>query len=133
MQKSSKTKLFEAFEKVTGIKPKPLYENFYHGSANDFSRFDFNKIGSGDGLAKYGYGLYFTDNPETAAYYAKELALGKPVVALYEVKLIGLDYFIGWEEPISHDLFMRVYKSLIKIGKGDEAEELKIYRRSYRS
>lgn len=125
MKKNTKKSLFEMFEKVTGSKPQPIFENFYHGSANDFNRFDFNKIGSGDGLAKYGYGLYFTDNPDTAMFYAKELALGKPTSIMYEVKLIGLQYFIEWEEPIPHELYQRVYNNLFKLNKEDEAEELK--------
>jgi hypothetical protein len=125
MEKNSKKQLFEMFERVTGVHPKPLYENFYHGSANDFNKFDFNKIGSGDGLSKYGYGLYFTDNPETAMYYAKELALGKPTSIMYEVKLVGLDYFMPWDDQIDHSIYSQVYNSLIKLNKGNDAEQMK--------
>jgi hypothetical protein len=31
---------------------------FYHGSPYSFDKFDMNKIGTGDGLNKYGFGLY---------------------------------------------------------------------------
>ena len=33
--------------------------NFYHGSPYAFDKFDMNKVGTGDGLNKYGFGLYF--------------------------------------------------------------------------
>jgi hypothetical protein len=55
---------------------KERIESFYHGSPYEFDTFDINKAGSGDGLNKFGYGLYFTDNEELANFYASEL-IGK--------------------------------------------------------
>lgn len=45
---------------------------FYHGSPYEFDKFNMSKVGSGDGLNKYGYGLYFADNEDLANYYASE-------------------------------------------------------------
>ena len=38
----------------------------YHSSPHDFERFDASRIGTGEGAQKYGYGLYFAENPEVS-------------------------------------------------------------------
>lgn len=43
----------------------------YHGSPHDFDKFDLSKIGTGEGAQAYGHGLYFAENPATAAEYRK--------------------------------------------------------------
>ena len=43
----------------------------YHGSSVLFDSFDLSHILEGDGKAKYGYGLYFTDSYHSAAHYAR--------------------------------------------------------------
>jgi hypothetical protein len=48
----------------------------YHGSPHDFDRFDFSKIGTGEGAQAYGHGLYFAENEGVAADYRKKLAGG---------------------------------------------------------
>jgi hypothetical protein len=35
----------------------------YHSSPHDFERFDFSKIGTGEGAQVYGHGIYFAENP----------------------------------------------------------------------
>jgi len=44
--------------------------NVYHGSAEEFDKFDANKIGSASGLDKGGWGFYFSTNREVAQDYA---------------------------------------------------------------
>jgi hypothetical protein len=41
----------------------------FHGSPHKFDAFDMSKIGTGEGAQAYGHGLYFAENPETAASY----------------------------------------------------------------
>lgn len=41
----------------------------YHGSPHDFDRFDFSKIGTGEGAQAYGHGGYFADNEAVASSY----------------------------------------------------------------
>jgi hypothetical protein len=41
----------------------------YHGSPHTFGQFDISKIGTGEGGAAYGKGLYFAEHPETAGSY----------------------------------------------------------------
>ena len=98
---------------------------FYHGSPYNFNKFDFDRIGSGDGLSKFGYGLYFTDTKELAEYYAKELSIGehrKTGYNLYTVKLYNLNEFYPWEEELPHHIADCVMRKLDKIGKSDDAE-----------
>jgi hypothetical protein len=56
----------------------------YHGSPHSFSRFDMSRVGSGEGAAAFGHGLYFAEARDVAAEYAKDLGLslsinGKPL------------------------------------------------------
>lgn len=46
----------------------------FHGTPHDFDEFDSSKIGSGEGNQSYGHGLYFADNPDTAAHYREGLS-----------------------------------------------------------
>lgn len=41
----------------------------YHGSPHDFDQFSTDKIGTGEGNAMYGWGLYFADTQEVAKWY----------------------------------------------------------------
>lgn len=106
-----------------------LRENneFYHGSPYHFEKFDMTKVGSGDGLSKFGFGLYFADNKNTAVYYAKELSKGENRLNgfnLYTVKLIGIDRFLPWEEEIPLNIHECVISGLIDLGKDNDAETM---------
>lgn len=103
-----------------------ILENFYHGSPYEFDNFDISKVGSGDSRSKFGWGLYFTDSPNTALKYAKELSIGKLKDAgfnIYEVKLLGLDSFYEWDSEIPESLAQDVVGALIKAGHEDSAEQ----------
>lgn len=41
----------------------------YHGSPQDFDRFDMSKIGTGEGAQAFGHGLYFAENEGVAKSY----------------------------------------------------------------
>lgn len=58
----------------------------YHGSPHAFDKFDTSKIGTGQGAASYGHGLYFAENPAVAKQYQEELSRGAsvPMAALEE-------------------------------------------------
>jgi hypothetical protein len=45
----------------------------YHGSPHDFDRFDYSKIGTGEGAQAYGHGLYFADEEKVARNYRDQL------------------------------------------------------------
>jgi len=46
----------------------------YHGSPHDFEQFDTSKIGTGEGNASYGHGLYFAGNEDVAKWYRDTLS-----------------------------------------------------------
>lgn len=46
----------------------------FHGSPHDFEAFDITKIGTGEGAQAFGHGLYFSENPEVAGQYQKNLS-----------------------------------------------------------
>jgi len=56
----------------------------YHGSPHKFDKFDISKIGTGEGAAAYGHGLYFAENPALAEFYRKQLA-GEPEINLFRM------------------------------------------------
>ena len=45
----------------------------YHGSPHNFDRFDASKIGTGEGVQAYGYGLYFAGEEDVADSYRRSL------------------------------------------------------------
>lgn len=103
-----------------------ILENFYHGSPYEFDHFDISKVGSGDSHSKFGWGLYFTDSPNTALKYAQELSIGKLKEAgfnIYEVKLLGIDSFYQWDAEIPESVAEDVYKALISHGHENNAEQ----------
>jgi hypothetical protein len=55
----------------------------YHGSKSLFTKFDINKINTGQHSQDFGYGLYFTSNKETAKFYANELSNFKTPLEKY--------------------------------------------------
>jgi len=109
----------------------------YHGSAYSFNKFDLNKVGTGDGLNKYGFGLYFADNIELAEYYARENFLGKKHqgMFLYEVKINGLENFYEWDQLIPENIYLDIANKLEENGYDEDAnnmkEELESYRETY--
>ena len=43
----------------------------YHGSGADFTEFDFDHMGEGEGTQSFGWGGYVTSSPEIGKYYAE--------------------------------------------------------------
>jgi hypothetical protein len=58
----------------------------YHGSPHDFDRFDFSRIGTGEGAQAYGHGGYFAESEGTAKSYRDSLS------DLKDRQLVGTDY-----------------------------------------
>lgn len=52
----------------------------FHGSPYKFNKFSSRRIGTGEGMQSFGWGLYFTDIEAIAKNYAKDLA-GSPQLA----------------------------------------------------
>lgn len=50
------------------------FHRAYHGTPHDFERFDASKIGTGEGVQAFGYGLYFAGKREVAEHYRQALS-----------------------------------------------------------
>lgn len=50
-----------------------LFQTVYHGSPYKFDKFTLDKIGSGEGVQAYGWGLYFAGDKGIAEWYRKTL------------------------------------------------------------
>lgn len=90
---------------------------YYHGSLQSFDSFDISKIKSGDGLNKYGTGIYFTDSEDLANYYANNRGY------IYQVRLRNINDYYDWESDIGN-IYDSVIRELRNIDKDDSAEEI---------
>lgn len=61
----------QAADEAAGIQRQMLV---YHGSPHTFDQFDISKVGTGEGGAAYGHGLYMAENPQVAHAYQKNLS-----------------------------------------------------------
>lgn len=52
-------------------KPEVRFLRTYHGSGADFTEFDFDHMGEGEGTQSFGWGGYVTSSPEIGKYYAE--------------------------------------------------------------
>lgn len=59
---------------VAGVRKGVQGIRAYHGSPHDFDVFDFSKVGTGQGAATYGHGLYFAEAEPVARGYRQELS-----------------------------------------------------------
>lgn len=66
-------KIMKEDSSVTMIKPKSEGIIAYHGSPSDFPKFDFSKMGTGQGAQAYGRGGYFAEMEDVAKKYRDEL------------------------------------------------------------
>ena len=85
------TKATDVASDVAGIaKVEPPTETqpgiiAFHGSGADFDEFKLDKIGTGEGAAAFGYGLYFSNNKDIGDFYKNALTRsvdidGKPYI-----------------------------------------------------
>ncbi len=88
----------------------------YHGSNRNFEKFDVKYINTGEGLQKFGYGFYFTDNIELADHYSLKW--------LYECDVYNTQKFVEWDSTI--DNYSNILHRLKFLNKDREAEELEI-------
>ena len=86
-------------EPVTGALRKVM--KAYHGSPYDFDKFDWSKIGTGEGAQAYGYGHYFAENEKIAKHYRDALnAPGKAPLTQAE-KIAHESYALQMRDALS--------------------------------
>lgn len=68
--------------------PAPIM--MYHGTPHSFDRFDFSKIGAGEGNQAYGHGLYFAGHEPVSEWYRHQLATRQdPLLKKYGLQEVG--------------------------------------------
>lgn len=85
----------------------------YHGTKHDFIGFSNKNIGGGEGNQSFGYGLYFTDSPKIAEFYAEKYGEGHGKI--YVVSVTG-NGFLDWNKKFTPDEKMRLEKALLANG-----------------
>ena len=107
---------------------------FYHGTPHVFNSFDMSKVGTGDGLSKYGFGLYFASTVAAAKHYAEDLTIGNlrgSGYNLYTVRLTRLAEYVEWEDSLDDSRIRRVCHILERAGFEENADEILDEYRSY--
>ncbi len=79
----------------------------YHGSPYDFTSFNPNRLGSGEGNERYGDGVYLAENPAVAEFYADEMkgeaASGESNI--YKVQAnVDPSRLLDWDRPLDAQL-----------------------------
>ena len=93
----------------------------YHGSNYDFSKFDLAHIGKGEGMQKFGYGVYLTNTKKLAKFYATQL---KGTQILYECRIPKDSRLYEWDSIVDEYLFNKVHNYLIKHDFEEDAERI---------
>lgn len=99
---------------------------FFHGSPYEFDTFSLDKVGTGDGLNKFGFGLYFTDSEKLAEYYAGTYVSSKKSTGfnIYQVRIYDLENFYNWDYDTPDHIYNEVIRNLNKNGYESDAEQI---------
>lgn len=105
-------------EWIKSISEPKLQVEVYHGSPHRFNRFTTEKMGTGEGVQAFGWGLYFTDLESIARGYADKLS--KPNHSKFRQKLLKdnppshvINDIIDFSEYYEYD-YDKVLEALIK-------------------
>lgn len=71
----------------------------YHYATVDHGKFDIGFIGTGEELAKYGMGIYFTSTLESAQHYQRN-GTGSGVIYECKIFLDGASNLIDWDAGV---------------------------------
>jgi len=80
----------------------------YHGSPQAFERFLLSKVGTGEKAQAFGHGLYFAQNPLTAASYRNALESGAPLTGPVRTARNVMDIFGGDRDRATKELMGRL-------------------------
>jgi len=84
----------------------------FHGSSNLFDKFKTDKIGSGIGQQQDGWGIYLTDDKDSAKNYGSYLY----ETTLFENKNIDEYTFLDVNKPVKKDLVQKIIEPFQKLG-----------------
>ena len=104
---------------------------FYHGSPEQFDKFDLSKAGDGTGI-KFGFGVYLTESEASAIHYAQPRNL-PPVKEkfIYTVEIPDLtdDNHLVSGKPVNAVIVKRVEEKLGKVVPENVLEKGKEFRK----
>jgi len=105
------------FEAITS---EMIPETLYHGSRQEFSKFELGHSDLGENLNKYGYGIYLTDTIGLAEYYAQ----GEESY-IYECKIPRFSMnLVMWDENVDETVYRKVAHALEIQGYESDSESL---------
>lgn len=115
------------------IRMSVLEHTVYHGSPHKVDKFDSSKIGTGEGVQAYGWGLYFTDSKQIASWYKTKLSSGGFNRQSFYID----DIFVGgdsWKDdnivnklPCSREALLCVFNSFPNDNKYRSQNNIKLF------
>lgn len=93
----------------------------YHGSNYDFSKFNLSHVGKGEGLQKFGFGVYLTDTETLSNFYATQL---KGTQVIYQCRIPSDSRLYEWDSPVDDFLHNKFIKYLTDNDFEEDAEKL---------
>lgn len=93
----------------------------YHGSNFDFDKFDLSHVGKGEGLQKFGFGVYLTDTEKLSNFYATQL---KGTQVIYQCRIPSDTVLYKWDSPVDDTLHRKFINYLNKNDFEEDAEKL---------
>lgn len=93
----------------------------YHGSNYDFSKFDLSHVGKGEGLQKFGFGVYLTDTEKLSNFYATQL---KGTQIIYQCRIPSDSRLYEWDSSVDDFLHNKFIKYLTDNDFEEDAEKL---------
>lgn len=93
----------------------------YHGSNFNFSKFDLKFIGKGEGLQKFGFGIYLTDTEELSNFYTTQL---KGTQIIYKCRIPSDSRLYEWDSPVDDYLHNKFINYLNENDFEKDAEKL---------
>lgn len=95
-----------------GLDERGMIGPLYHGSPHDFNQFDISKVGTGEGAAAYGHGLYFASAKDVGEFYRNQLA-GQPEITHLRLGDLDVGPHNGFDySPKGHTLEENIRSSL---------------------
>ena len=93
----------------------------YHGSNYDFDKFDLSHVGKGEGLQKFGFGVYLTDTEKLSNFYATQL---KGTQIIYQCRIPSYSVLYEWGSPVDGTLHEKYINYLNENDFEKDAEKL---------
>ena len=102
------------------------YSIAYHGTPHKFNEFDMNRVGSGQGLQMYGWGMYFAQEEDIAQAYRQNLSASEEEGQTIEADIPEDNELLDYEKTLgeqSPQVKSALQELMDSYGKQDMSEE----------